>query len=75
MTEEAATDDVIHVQLPEMRRMMARGELHVDNVDVFCEKGVFGVESTRRILSAGKEIGLQINFHGDELHPMGAAEV
>lgn len=42
---------------------------------MFCEKGVFDLESTRRILQAGKDIGLQINFHGDELHPMNSAEV
>ena len=42
---------------------------------MFCEKGVFGLEETRRILQAGKAAGLAINFHGDELHPMKAAEV
>lgn len=47
----------------------------MDNIDVFCEKGVFDLDSTRRILQSGKEMGLQINFHGDELHPMKAAEV
>lgn len=47
----------------------------MDNIDVFCEKGVFDLSSTRRILQSGKEMGLQINFHGDELHPMKAAEV
>lgn len=54
---------------------MLSGEIHVNNIDVFCEKGVFDLESTRRILQAGKDIGLQINFHGDELHPMKSAEV
>ena len=54
---------------------MKNNELTVDNIDVFCEKGVFGVEDTRKILEAGKSAGLAINFHGDELHPMKAAEV
>ena len=47
----------------------------MDNIDVFCEKGVFGLDDTRKILEAGKAIGLAVNFHGDELHPMKAAEV
>lgn len=47
----------------------------MDNIDVFCEKGVFGLDNTRKILEAGKAIGLAVNFHGDELHPMKAAEV
>jgi imidazolonepropionase len=44
-------------------------------IDVFHEKGVFETEETRKILVAGKNAGLAINFHGDELHPMGSAEL
>ena len=54
---------------------MKNEEINVDNIDVFCEKGVFGLDETRRILEAGKAAGLALNFHGDELHPMKAAEV
>ena len=54
---------------------MKTGDLHVDNIDVFCEKGVFDLEQSRAILKAGKEAGLNINFHGDELHPLHGAEV
>ncbi|XP_019625373.1 PREDICTED: probable imidazolonepropionase [Branchiostoma belcheri] len=74
-TMEQATDDVINVQLPRLRELMKSGDLEVDNIDVFCEKGVFDVDSTRRILQAGVETGLAINFHGDELHPMNSAEL
>lgn len=37
--------------------------------------GVYDTEQSRRILVAGKEIGLGINFHGDELNYTGSAEV
>ncbi|KAG5270265.1 hypothetical protein AALO_G00190670 [Alosa alosa] len=37
--------------------------------------GVFELDATRKILSAGRSMGLNINFHGDELHPMKAAEL
>jgi hypothetical protein len=30
---------------------------------------------TRRILQAGKDYGLAINFHGEELSQLGSAEV
>ncbi|XP_029457437.1 probable imidazolonepropionase isoform X2 [Rhinatrema bivittatum] len=70
-----AADDIIHNHLPKLQEHMQSGDLHVDNIDVFCEKGVFDLNSTRRILQAGKEIGLQMNFHGDELHPMNSAEL
>lgn len=75
MTSDEATDDVIKIQLPLIDTAMARGDLHVDNIDVFCEQGVFNIVQSKRILEAGKKLGLQINFHGDELHPLGSAEV
>ncbi|XP_059510724.1 probable imidazolonepropionase isoform X3 [Stegostoma tigrinum] len=74
-TLEETVDDIIKVQLPKLKEMMANGEFHIDNIDVFCEKGVFDLDSTRAILQAGKEMRLQINFHGDELYPMHAAEL
>ena len=54
---------------------MADGRLHVDNIDVFCEVGVYNVEQTRRILEAGMRLGLAANFHGEELHCLHSAEV
>lgn len=42
---------------------------------MFCETGVFEVEDTRRILKAGLEHGLEINFHGDELTHIRASEL
>ncbi|XP_036373379.1 probable imidazolonepropionase isoform X2 [Megalops cyprinoides] len=74
-TVAEATEDILKVQLPGLREKMVQGELRVDNIDVFCEKGVFDLDSTRTILQAGKDIGLQINFHGDELHPMNSAQL
>jgi hypothetical protein len=37
--------------------------------------GVYDIDQSRRILLAGKQIGLEINFHGDELNYTGSAEV
>ncbi|XP_055053164.2 probable imidazolonepropionase [Misgurnus anguillicaudatus] len=74
-TMEEATQDIVAVQLPAIRKLIDSGELQVDNIDVFCEKGVFDLSSTRRILKEGKDMGLNINFHGDELHPMNSAHI
>ncbi|XP_077083879.1 putative imidazolonepropionase isoform X2 [Siphateles boraxobius] len=74
-TMEEATQDIVAVQLPKINKLMASGDLQVDNIDVFCEKGVFDLNSTRCILQAGKDMGLNINFHGDELHPMNSAHL
>jgi imidazolonepropionase len=70
-----ATEDVLRVQLPALRRRITAGDLQVDNIDVFCERGVFDLDATRAILQAGRDMGLHINFHGDELHPMNSAQV
>ena len=36
-------------------------------IDVFCDLGIFERENTKKILQAGINIGLEPNFHGDEL--------
>jgi imidazolonepropionase len=41
--------------------------------DVFCEKGVFTVEQTRKILEAGKQYGLVPKIHADEIVNTGGA--
>lgn len=74
-TAEEAINDIINVQLPDIRRRVDSGQLHVDNVDVFCEQGVFDVDQARRILTAGQAAGLAANFHGEELHCLHSAEV
>uniref|UniRef100_A0A3B4ZAK6 Probable imidazolonepropionase n=1 Tax=Stegastes partitus TaxID=144197 RepID=A0A3B4ZAK6_9TELE len=74
-TVAEATQDILQVQLPRLKQLMSAGTLRVDNIDVFCEQGVFDLSSTRSILQAGKDMGLNINFHGDELHPMNSAQL
>ena len=74
-TAYEATYDVLNVQLPRLETLIDDFELHIDNIDVFCEKGVFDIEQSRQILLAGKYMELNINFHGDELHPTQSAEV
>ena len=76
MTSDEATKNVIDVQIPEVVRLNKMKELSVENIDVFCEKGVFDVEQTKSILKAGKDQGnFRINFHGEELNYLGSVEV
>lgn len=53
-----------------IKELQKKGEISPKNIDVFYEKGVFEEKETKEILHAGKNVGLMINFHGDELHPM-----
>lgn len=43
--------------------------------DVFCEKDVFTVEQSRRILEAGKKYGLIPKIHADEIVDTGGAQL
>ena len=74
-TAQEATDAIVTQQIPLLQRLMAEGKLNVENVDVFCESGVFDTKQSKAILLAGQGIGLAANFHGDELHPTKSAEV
>ena len=56
---ETATKDVINNQLVQVMEGVKNGTLKVENIDVFCEKGVFELNESRKILQAGKEAGLR----------------
>lgn len=43
--------------------------------DIFCEKGVFEIDESRRIQQAALDAGLRLKFHADELGPSDAAEL
>lgn len=61
-------DFVIGRVLPEVRR---RGLARF--VDVFCEKGVFGLEESRRFLEAARAAGFGLKLHADEIVRIGGA--
>lgn len=44
-------------------------------MDCFLEKGVFDVEESRYILKAGKEAGLKIKIHVDEIEDIGGVDL
>ncbi len=41
--------------------------------DVFCEKGVFTAEESRKLLSEAKKLGLKIRVHADEIENIGCS--
>jgi imidazolonepropionase len=67
---EAYVRDVVDVQLP---AIAARGRARF--CDVFCEQGVFSADQARRILEAGRAVGLEPRLHADEIAPSGGAEL
>ncbi len=71
---EGRTDDYVQLVIEEMLPAVAAEDL-ASFCDVFCEKGVFSVEQSRRILQAGAELGLMPKLHADELVSFGGAEL
>ncbi|KAF0689400.1 Aste57867_19162 [Aphanomyces stellatus] len=75
MTAAEATVDIVQKQIPALIDAKKAGEINPYFIDVFCEKGVFEYDDTLTILQAGKDAGMKINFHGDELHPMNSGKL
>ena len=67
---DAFVDQVIDEMLP----VVAEKELAEFN-DVFCERGVFTPEQSRRILEAGKAYGLKPKIHADEIESYAGSEI
>ena len=43
--------------------------------DIFCEKNVFSIAQSRRLLSSAKALGLKLKLHADEIVQTGGAEL
>src|SRR5699024_10690448 len=67
---EAFVKQVIEEMIPQV----AEKKLAECN-DVFCERGVFTPDQSKRILEAGKKHGLIPKIHADEIEPYGGAEI
>lgn len=68
--EDAFIDFVIRDILPEV----ADRDL-AEFCDIFCEKNVFSVSQSRRLLEKASEMGLKLKIHADEIAPLGGAEL
>lgn len=68
--EEEYIDFLIRDMLP-----MIKEKGLAENCDVFCEKGVFTIEQSRRLLSAAKQSGYGVKLHADEIVSFGGAEL
>lgn len=69
-TEADYTSQVVEQMLPHVAEQGI-----AEFCDVFCEKGVFGLASSTRILNQARELGLKLKIHADELESFGGAEL
>jgi imidazolonepropionase len=68
--EDAFIDFLIQDVLPEVAdRKLA------EFCDIFCEKSVFSVKQSKRLLSEARDLGLKLKLHADEIVQLGGAEL
>ena len=64
----------VELVIGEMLPAVAREEL-AEYCDVFCEKKVFTIEESRRILTAARQLGFGLRIHADQLSLCGGAKL
>ena len=74
LSEKSNPESFVSKVISEMIPEVAKRKLATFN-DVFCERGVFTPDQSKRILEAGKEYGLIPKIHADEIEPYAGAEL
>jgi len=68
--EDAYIDYLIENVMPEIvKRKLA------EFCDIFCEKNVFSVEQSRRLLRRARDMGFKLKIHADEIVQLGGTEL
>ncbi len=67
-------DEFVDLVINEMLPAVVEKDL-AEFCDVFCEKGVFNVEQSKKILQKAKEMGLKLKIHSDEIYALGGTEM
>jgi imidazolonepropionase len=68
------TDGYVDFMISEVLPEVSKRKL-AEFCDVFCEKGVFDVDQSRKVLLAAKSLGMKLKVHADEMHSTGGAEL
>jgi imidazolonepropionase len=72
--EFSSADEYVDLVVNEMLPHVAEEKL-AEFCDVFCERGYFSVEQSRKVLSAAKKLGLKLRGHVDQLSNSGGAQL
>ncbi|MGY8989822.1 MAG: imidazolonepropionase, partial [Flavobacteriales bacterium] len=66
-------DGYMDLVINEMLPIVAKENL-ADYVDIFCEKGYFSVEDTKRLLKEASKYGIQAKTHVNQFNSIGGVE-
>ena len=70
----ARREEYIELMLNKVIPYVSENKL-AEFIDCFVEEGFYSLEEGEKILLKGREYGLGIKLHGDEIEPMGGAEL
>jgi imidazolonepropionase len=71
---ELSPDEYLEIVVNEMLPRVSAENL-AEFCDVFCERGYFDIDRSRKILSAAKKVGLSLRGHVDQLTNSGGAKL
>lgn len=71
---EMEAAEYVDLVIDQMLPRIAKEKL-AEFCDVFCERGYFDVEQSRRILTAARNLGLKPRIHADQLSNFGGAKL
>jgi imidazolonepropionase len=71
---ELSPDEYLDIVITEMLPRVTAEKL-AEFCDVFCERGYFNIDHSRKILSAAKKVGLSLRGHVDQLTNSGGAKL
>ena len=71
---ELSPDEYLEIVIDQMLPRVSAEKL-AEFCDVFCERGYFDVDRSRKILSAAKNLGLSLRGHVDQLTNSGGAKL
>ncbi len=68
------TDEFVEYLLHQVLPIVAKSKL-AEFCDIFCEKGVFSVDQSHKLLTAAQRLGMRAKVHADEIVSFGGAEL
>ncbi|WDV45656.1 imidazolonepropionase [Clostridiaceae bacterium M8S5] len=68
------TDEFIDYIIEEVMPVVAEKKL-AEFCDVFCEKNVFSIEQSRKLLLEARKLGMKLKLHADEIVQLGGSEL
>ena len=72
--EYNTTNEYVENILTNMLPRIAQKDI-AEFCDIFCDKGAFNIEQSRKILKKAKDLGFKLKIHADEIESLGAAEL